>query len=166
MEIWDAYNADGTLAGIDLVRGRPVPKGLYYMVCEILVRHEDGDYLLMQRAWTKPSFAGRMEATAGGAAQKGETAIMCAKRELYEETGITAEKIDKIGSMIFRNMIVHQFLCITDCPKDSVTLQEGETIAYKWVSEGEFIEFIDSGQMIETQRERMDEYFREIGYIK
>ena len=25
MEIWDAYNADGTLAGFDIVRGEKVP---------------------------------------------------------------------------------------------------------------------------------------------
>lgn len=28
------------------------------MVCEILVRHKDGSYLLMQRDWNKTMFAG------------------------------------------------------------------------------------------------------------
>ena len=49
MEIWDGYWEDGSLANIDLVRGEPIPNGIYHMVCEILVRHTDGDYLLMQR---------------------------------------------------------------------------------------------------------------------
>ena len=49
MEIWDGYNSDGTLAGVDLVRGEPIPEGIYFMTVEILVRHVDGDYLLMQR---------------------------------------------------------------------------------------------------------------------
>ena len=29
MEIWDAYKEDETLAGIDLIRGEKIPKGLY-----------------------------------------------------------------------------------------------------------------------------------------
>jgi len=68
MEIWDGYRADGTLAGIDLIRGEPVPDGIYFLVVEILVRHKDGEYLLMKRDLTKPAFPGYFEATAGGAA--------------------------------------------------------------------------------------------------
>ncbi len=166
MEIWDAYNEDGTLAGIDIVRGQPVPKGLYYLVCEILVRHTDGDFLLMQRAYTKPSFGGMFEASAGGAAQKGETPLEAARRELREETGIDCENLTQVEVMRFRNMIVHQYMCVTDCKKDSITLQDGETISYKWISEAEFIEFVNSGDMIETQRKRMDRYFKKMGYVK
>lgn len=36
MEIWDGYWEDGSLANIDLVRGEPIPNGIYHMVCEIL----------------------------------------------------------------------------------------------------------------------------------
>ena len=32
-----------------------------------------------------------------------------------------------------------EFLCETDWPKDGVTLQEGETVAYRWVSREELI---------------------------
>ena len=65
MEIWDGYLADGALAGVDLVRGEPIPDGIYFMTVEILVRHTDGDYLLMMRDPTKPAFPGYLEATAG-----------------------------------------------------------------------------------------------------
>ena len=58
MEIWDGYWEDGSLANIDLVRGEPIPNGIYHMVCEILVRHTDGDYLLLQRDSRKPNFGG------------------------------------------------------------------------------------------------------------
>ena len=93
MEIWDGYTADGTLAGRDLVRGEPIPEGIYHMVCQILVRHRDGDYLLMQRDYGKPNFGGCYDATAGGSALKGEDAVTCARRELLEETGISAETL-------------------------------------------------------------------------
>ena len=39
MEIWDGYLQDGRKAGVDLVRGKPVPAGLYHLVSEVLVRH-------------------------------------------------------------------------------------------------------------------------------
>lgn len=88
MEIWDGYYKDGTLANIDLVRGKPIPDGLYHLVCEVLVRHTDGDYLLMQRDLKKDIYPGFYEATAGGSALKGENKLDCIKRELFEETGI------------------------------------------------------------------------------
>ena len=166
MEIWDAYNKDGTLAGIDLVRGEPIPDGLYFMTVEILVRHVDGDYLLMRRSPEKPAFAGYLEATAGGAGQKGESPIEAAHRELREETGIVTTELIHIATMPYMRMLNHQYLCITDCKKDSITLQEGETVGYKWVSESEFINFINSGDMIPTQRERFDPYFKSLGYVK
>ena len=97
METWDAYLKDGTLAGCDLVRGEPIPKGLYHLVCEILVRHIDGDYLLMRRDTRKANYGGYYEATAGGSALKGEDILSCAKRELLEETGIEFSDNDEIG---------------------------------------------------------------------
>lgn len=165
MEIWDGYRADGSLAGIDLVRGEPIPEGIYFMTVEILVRHADGDYLLMKRDERKPAFPGYLEATAGGAAQKGEDPMSAAYRELREETGIVADTLEPIENMVYRRMINYQYLCVTDCDKDSITLQEGETVDYKWVTEKEFVEFINSGDMIPTQRERYTEYFKKLGYI-
>lgn len=49
MEIWDGYYPDGSLANVDLIRGEPIPDSLRHLVCDILVRHTDGDYLLMKR---------------------------------------------------------------------------------------------------------------------
>ena len=86
MEIWDAYYKDGTPAGCDLVRGEPIPNGLYHLVSEIVVKHADGDFLAMQREFNKPIEPGKFEITAGGSVKKGETAIEGAYRELsYDE---------------------------------------------------------------------------------
>lgn len=65
MEIWDAYRADGSLAGCDLVRGEPIPPGLFHLVSEVLVRHTDGGYLLMQRDWRKEKYGGMFDAHGG-----------------------------------------------------------------------------------------------------
>ncbi len=166
MEIWDAYLPNGTLAGCELVRGEPIPEGLHHLVSEILVRHTDGDYLLMQRDHRKPNYGGFFEATAGGSALKGEDAYFCAKRELREETGIAAGTLTYIGRFVSHDTIYETFLCVTDCDKNSVTLQEGETVSYKWISEAEFIDFVNSDSMIDVQFHRYEPYLKQIAYIK
>ena len=165
MEIWDAYYADGTPAGCDLVRGEPIPEGLYHLVSDILVRHRDGDYLLMQRDPRKPNYGGCFEATAGGSALKGEDADTCAKRELREETGIAEGELTPISRYVHRDTIYIQYLCVTGQDKASVTLQEGETVAYRWLTESEFVAFVNSEEMIPRQRERYRAYYRQMGYL-
>ncbi len=164
MEIWDAYLKDGTPAGADLVRGETIPAGLYHIVCEILVRHTDGDYLLMQRDFEKNGYPGWFEATAGGSALKGEDKTACAYRELFEETGIRAHKLTEIGRYVSNDTIYFSFLTVTDWEKSKITLQTGETVSFKWITEDEFIRFLHSGDMIPEQKERYKAFFRDMGY--
>ena len=139
MERWDAYDENfRRMEGVSLVRGEPIPAGAYHLVCEVLVRHIDGSCLLMQRDPRK-HYGGLWEATAGGSALQGEAPLDCARRELREETGIQAEELRELGRVRSANTHYVEFLCETDWPKDGVTLQEGETVAYRWVSREELI---------------------------
>jgi len=136
MELWDAYDRNcGRIDGVTLVRGEPVPEGLFHLVSEIIVRHLDGCYLIMQRDRWK-HLGGMWEATAGGSALQGENALDCAIRELREETGIGAEGLVEIGRVVHdaHRTIYAEFLCVTNCDKDSVALQPGETSAYRWIT--------------------------------
>lgn len=162
MEIWDAYKQDGTLAGCDLIRGEAIPKGLFHLVSEIIVKHKDGMYLLMQRDWKKPNFPGLYEASAGGSALKGEQPYDAAVRELKEETGIEAKKLKLIYKGMSKHAIFYGYLCETDCDKESITLQEGETISYLWVAKEEFLKFVESDKYIQPYKERMNEYLDSI----
>lgn len=167
MEIWDLYYPDGTPAGREMVRGEPIPEGLCHLVGEVLVRHTDGDYLLMRRSMNKALFPGFWEATAGGSALKGEDAAACVRRELREETGIEAGRFELVSRQVVRgDTIFCTWLCVTDWDKNAVTLQEGETDAFRWVSEAEFIRFINSGGIINIQRQRWMDWYRKMGYIK
>jgi 8-oxo-dGTP pyrophosphatase MutT (NUDIX family) len=162
MEIWDAYKEDGTLAGCDLIRGEEIPKGLFHLVSEIIVKHKDGMYLLMQRDWKKPNFPGLYEASAGGSALKGEQAYDAAVRELKEETGIEAKKLKLIYKGRSKHAIFYGYLCETDCDKESITLQEGEIISYLWMAKEEFLKFVESDKYIQPYKERMNEYLDSI----
>ena len=136
MERWDAYRvALEPMEGRTLVRGDDIPQDCYHLVCEVLVRHRDGSYLLMQRDPRK-RFGGLWEATAGGSALQGETPLDCARRELLEETGIAAGELRELGRVVCEeNRSVYvDFLCLTDWDKQDVRLQAGETSAYRWAS--------------------------------
>ena len=160
MEIWDAYDEQmRKIENITLVRGEKRPNGVYHLVCDILVKHVDGTYLLMQRDLRK-HYGGMWEATAGGSALAGETPFECAQRELREETGIVASELTEVGRIVDSETgaIFVEFLCITDWKKDEITLQEGETIAFKWVSQSELVN-MKRDQLV---TERMQQFIEEL----
>lgn len=157
MELWDGYNADMTLAGVDIVREDELigkyPKGLYHLVADVIVRHTDGTFLVMQRDFNKVGFPGEWEIGAGGSVLKGESAYEGAVRELCEETGVFADKLISLGTvsvMYDSGVGVHYFiyLCTTDMDKSAVKMQQGETIDYKWLTDKEIV----SGHYIPERR--------------
>lgn len=136
MEIWDAYDEKlNKIDGVSLIRGEPINEGYYHLVSEIIVRHKDGSYLLMQRDERK-HLGGMWEASAGGSALQGEDPFACAIRELQEETGIVSDELTEIGQVLHygHKTIYVEYLCNTDVDKDSIILQDGETADYKWIS--------------------------------
>lgn len=158
MELWDAYDEDfNKIKNMTLIRGERIPRGVFHLVCDIIVKHTDGSYLLMQRDRRK-HFGGMWEATAGGSALQNETPLDCAVRELREETGIDSKDLIEVGRVTTNDTVYVEFLCVTDCDKDSITLQVGETIAYKWVSRNELVTMKKS----ELVTERMQKFMKEL----
>ncbi|WP_426348598.1 NUDIX hydrolase [Alloiococcus sp. CFN-8] len=162
MEILDAYREDGTIAGCDLVRGREIPKDLYHLVCEVLVKHKDGTYLLMQRDWNKKNYPGLYEATASGCALKGESSYEAALRELKEETGIDAKDLKLMYRYISEHTLYHGYICETNCVKESIMLQEGETISFLWLNKEEFLNFVDTMKYVQAQKMRLEKYLNSL----
>lgn len=168
MELWDAYTRNGVKTGGVLVRGQKMWPGIYHLVCEVLVRHTDGSYLCMIRSRKKPNYPLYPECTAGGSALLGEDPLTCIRRELREETGIEWDDFEEVSRTVrdCYATIFYSYLCTVDWPKDQIKLQEGETEAYRWLSEEEFIELLSSDRMIPGQPERMEGWFRKMGYLK
>ncbi|MBR5446060.1 MAG: NUDIX domain-containing protein [Clostridia bacterium] len=134
-EIWDAYDRQfHKIENVALIRGEPVPEGMYHLACEVIVQHTDGTFLLMQRDPSK-HLGSMWELTAGGSALAGETPMECAARELREETGVTASDWRELGRLAHdgHRTLYAVYLCTTDMDKDAVLLQEGETVDYQWV---------------------------------
>ncbi len=159
MEQWDAYDKHFNLIeGITLTRGERIDNGLYHLVCDIIVQHADGEYLIMQRDARK-HYGGMWEATAGGSALKGESPLQCAVRELYEETGIRSDTLTEVGRVVddeYHSAYV-EYLCITDCDKSSVVLQEGETSDYRWVDRNTLLNMKNNELVTERMQLFVDE---------
>ena len=155
MELWDAYDEYGQKTGQTLVRGEKIPKGLFHLVSCIMVRHTDGDFLLMRRAPEKPAYPNIWEIGAGGSVVQGEDSPESARRELLEETGIDRGTITFMGRYIEKDTIYDGYLCVTDFPKDGIVLQAGETSDYRWLTLPEFLEFFDSDDCIDRFKRRL-----------
>ena len=85
MEIWDAYDRNlEKIEGMTLIRGEKIPEGVYHLVCDVIVRHTDGEYLLMQRD-SKKHYGGMWEATAGGSALQGEKPLDLSLIHIFRE---------------------------------------------------------------------------------
>ena len=162
MEIWDLYHRDGTPAGRTHPRSGELPDGLYHIVCSVILRHADGDFLLMQRDPNKLTHPLRWELTAGGSVLSGETPEACARRELFEETGFDVPELREIASRARddNHIIYHCYLATTDGDKRAVTLQPEETVAWRWVDLAGLQAFIDAGGAIRSQLVNYAPYLR------
>ena len=165
VELWDAYNADGTKAGFDLIRGEDIPKGYFHAVAEVFVMHEDGEILLMQRSFEKPNSPGKYETGGGGSVLKGETFYEGAVRELFEETGVVAKDLKELYREVLGECIYQGYLCITDMDKDKIVLQEGETIDYMWVSKEKFLEIFHSDNYINHLKKTLKNFVIDKNFV-
>ncbi len=157
MELWDAYDVSfKKIKDKTLIRGEKIPQGFYHLVCDVLVKHIDGTYLLMKRDLRK-TFGGMWEATAGGSALIGESPLQCAFRELKEETGIIADILTQVGIVKDKDTIYVEFLCITDWNKESIVMQDGETIDFKWVSRDELLSMKKDNLITERMQNFLEE---------
>ena len=151
MEIWDLYNADGTPTGFQACRGTNIPDGHYHIISEVILKHkETQDILVMKRSRHKNKYPGCWEITAGGCAVTGESPEECMLRELYEETGMTADKYDLLGIQVHKEekAIFYLYIAYTELSKSCVRLQAGETEDSCWIPSAEMEKFLKTANVV------------------
>ena len=63
-----------------------------------------------------------------------------------------------MGRITTDDTVFVEFLCITNGDKDSIVLQDGETVAYRWVSRNELAAMKSS----ELVTKRMQQFMKEL----
>lgn len=164
MELWDAYDRHGQKTGWTIRRGEPIPQGSYHLVGCVLVRHTDGDFLILRRSSQKEVYPNILEIGVGGCAVQGEDALTCAKRELAEETGIVCDTLIETGRYIdhVSQAIYEGYLCITDIAKDQIRLLPEENSEYFWYTKEQFLEFFHSDQCLDRFKRRLRSFVERI----
>lgn len=147
-EEWnDVYDENRRLTGELHLRGTPWKPGEYGLVVCVWVYDGKGKLLLTRRAPEK-SFAGTWE-NSGGAAKAGEDSLTAIVRELYEETGILADKseFEFLESDRDRSAF-YDFYCLKHpVSLDKILLQPGETDDVMWASFGKVHWMIRTGKI-------------------
>ena len=139
MELWDLLDQNRNPLGITHPRGRqyPMPPHTYHTVVTIFTVDAQNRILLTLRAPTKGMYPNYWEFT-GGSGVSGEDSLTSAHRELLEETGIDCpcEELVLLGALREPSAFMDCYLCRLDQAGEdvAVTLQEGETVDFKWVT--------------------------------
>ena len=114
MELWDIYDRQRRTTGRFHVRGTPMGRGEYHLTAFVWVFNRQRELLLTRRAPEKEHYANCWAAT-GGAALVGETSLQTVRRELREETGVTADGFLKLGDFYptpgYTDEIIRLYAC-------------------------------------------------------
>lgn len=163
-EILDAYDAQGNKLGFDLYRDNCLnrPEDVYIIVAEVYTVTKDREVLITQRHPDK-GWPLKWEIT-GGCIQKGETPQEGALRELREETGIIAHSKDlhSVYSYIMdgTSTIFKCYMVTIEKEKTVVKLQDGETVAYRFVPYEEFKKLIQTDMFVNLHRNRFNTHVK------
>lgn len=145
MELWDLFDAHGHPSGGTIRRGDAIPEGLYHKIIGVWTIHTTMQKILVtKRSFDKKICPGRWENT-GGSIIAGEHERDGAAREVREEIGLPCQPADlePITSFVAPGgLLVYSYVYRTTVPHDAITLQVGETIDYRWVSQEELEDII------------------------
>lgn len=142
-EIWDLYDANGNKVRQTMIRGEEVPAGLYHIGVHIWPVNSRGEFLIQRRS-AEVQWKPNIWAVTGGSAVSGETPLIAARRELYEELGYQADEgeLKRIACLRRTNSFCNVFVFKTDWPAERFTLQKEEVSAVKWCDAAQLISMV------------------------
>ena len=157
-EIWDLYSEDRKLLGRDHVRGEQLPAGCYHLVVHVWIRNSKGEYLISQRAASRPTNPLMWECV-GGSVIKGEDSLQGAIREAKEEVGV--DLLPENGRVLFTktrktegerrfNDIMDVWLFIYDGEVDLKNATTDEVAQVTWMNRGQIMELFQENAFVET----------------
>lgn len=158
MEIWDLYTKYRENTGREHVRGEQIPEGCYHLVVHVWIRNSKGEYMISQRAASRPAFPLMWECV-GGSVTKGESSIEGAVREAKEEVGVDLRPED--GKLVFSKIrermdgkifqdIMDVWLFTYDGETKLAEATTDEVAQCRWTQEDEIRQLFEEGKLVPT----------------
>ena len=159
-ERWDLYDADRCLTGESHIRGQQIPEGRYHIAVHVWIYNSKGQFLISQRAASRPVYPLFWETT-GGSVTQGEDSLTGAIREAMEEVGVTLDPAQ--GRLLESRRRDHyrDFLDIWIFPcNDGPHLDRAETpdevADCRWMTPEEIGALCDAGKFVHSKQEFFD----------
>ena len=148
MEAWDLYTQDRVKTGQTMLRGDPVPEGLFHLQVHVCIFNEQGEMLIQQRQSTKRWYAGLWDYSVGGSAVAGDTSLAAAERETLEELGLRVSLAGRKPAVTrwYGSMIDDYYILPMDVALSDLHLQREEVQAVRWAGQEDILALLAEGQ--------------------
>jgi 8-oxo-dGTP pyrophosphatase MutT (NUDIX family) len=153
MELWDLYTRDRHPTGETHIRGEKLPPERYHLVVHVWIRNSRGEWLISQRAASRPTFPLMWESV-GGSVTAGEDSLTGAIREAEEEVGV---RLDPAQGRLVNSTVRECFqdikddwLFLYDGPIDLRNATTDEVADMRWMSVEEIRKLYDAGELVHT----------------
>ena len=148
MEAWDLYTQDRVKTGQTMLRGDPVPEGLFHLQVHVCIFNEQGEMLIQQRQSTKRWYAGLWDYSVGGSAVAGDTSLAAAERETLEELGLQVSLAGRKPAVTrwYGAMIDDYYILPLNVALSDLHLQKEEVQAVRWASQEDILTLLAQGQ--------------------
>ncbi len=171
MEKWDLYTVDRKKTSQTMIRGDKIPDGLYRLAIHVCIFNSEGKMLIQKRQSSKDTWPNKWDVTVAGSAISGETSIMAAEREVYEELGLKICLANKSPSLTinFNEGFIDVYLLNMDLDLDTLKLQDEEVKAVSWANIDEIKTMIKEKKFIPYYNSLIDLLFdmrNQFGSIK
>lgn len=158
MELWDVYDDNRQPLGKTHIRdeSNKLPRGENHIVAEIWTVNSNQEILLTLRHPDKEYYPNLWENT-GGSVISGESSLEGAVRELYEETGIRADRTELVCLGVYKadTAFIDLYIVKKDVEIKDLTMQEGETVCAKWVDLKDFNKMTEQGLIAQPVLDRL-----------
>lgn len=150
MEVWDLYNKDRELTGKTILKGSKLNKDEYRLVVHICIFNSKNKMLIQQRQPFKEGAPNKWDLTVGGSAISGDTSIVAAEREVFEEIGYKINLKNKIPSLTinFEDGFDDIYIIEENLNIEDLKLQYEEVKDIKWADKKEILNLIETGKFI------------------
>lgn len=153
MELWDLYTRHRQFTGETHVRGEKLPPDRYHLVVHVWIKNSRGEWLISQRAASRPTFPLKWESV-GGSVTAGEDSLEGALREAKEEVGV---ELDPANGWLVSSTIREHFqdikddwLFVYDGPVDLANATTDEVATTRWMTVPEIRALYDAGELVHT----------------